>query len=118
MLSNIFEMKKLIALSVFLILSLTFKAQNGKKMPPPSDVTHGFTYDFDKANQLIIDRLMNPNAGNEDAKVIVEHNSFPKSKKAKMIDDEYKRTIANWIQSNPDLIISTFKHRKNIVQAF
>ena len=111
-------MKKVIALSVFLMLSLSFKAQNNKQSPPPSDVSQGFTYDFDKVNQLIIDRLMNPNADNEDAKIIIEHTSFPKLKGAKMIDDVYKQKIAIWIESNPDLIISTFKHRKNIVQAF
>jgi hypothetical protein len=113
-------MKRSIFLTLLLIctLQISFFAQTNKKANLPSDATTGYTYDFDKANDLIIDRLSNPNNSNEDAKVIVEEKTFPKLNKGEKINDDYKKRVAIWIEKNPAIIISTLKNRKDIVHTY
>ena len=112
------NMKKLIAISVFFSISFFSQAQNNNKIKAPSDIEHGFTFDFDKTNDLILDRLSNPNASNEDVLTIIENKTFPKPVNPKMLNEIQKKEIAEWIESHPDLIISTFKHRKNMVHEY
>lgn len=113
-------MKRSIFLTSVLILTLQFSffAQTKKKVTPPSDAPSGYVYDFDKTNALIIERLSNPNSSNEDAKIIVEEKTFPKLNKGQTIDADYKMRLASWIEKNPNLIISTFKNRNEIVHPY
>jgi hypothetical protein len=103
---------------LFFAFQFTFFAQAKQKVSLPSDASSGYTYDFDKANELIIDRLSNPNKDNEDAKVIVEEKSFPKLSQGQSIDSNFKKKVAAWIEKNPSLIISNFKNRKEIVYTY
>ena len=112
------NMKKLIAITVFFSISFFSQAQNNIKIKAPSDIEHGFTYDFDKTNDLILDRLTNPNDSNADASKIIDNITFPKPPNIKAISEFQKKEIAEWIENHPDLIISTFKHRKNIVHEY
>jgi uncharacterized protein YjaZ len=114
------KMKRSIFLTSALVFALQFSffAQTNKKVTPPSDASTGFTYDFDKTNDLIIERLSNPNKSNEDVKVIVEEKSFPKLNKGENIDTDFKKKVAVWIEKNPNLIISSFKYRSEIVHPY
>ncbi len=113
------KIKKSVFFIAFLMfgMHLSFLSQNNKAQKP-SDVSSGFTYDFSKAQNLIIERLVNPNATNAEAEIIVTENNFPKLDKQKNIDAEYKEKLKVWMENNPNLIISAFKNRKEIVQAF
>jgi len=105
--------------SLFLIaLQFSFFAQTNKKATPPSDASSGYTYDFDKTNELIIERLSNPNKSNEDVMVLIQEKSFPKLKQGDKIDADFKKKVAEWVEKNPNLIISNFKNRKEIVHAY
>ncbi|MDO9001102.1 MAG: hypothetical protein Q7W45_15160 [Bacteroidota bacterium] len=113
-------MKKAILLSSIMIIATQFSsmAQTNKKKSAPSDAATGYTYNFDKANELIFERLLNPNSSNMDVKSIVEEKSFPKLSNGEKIDSEYKKKVALWIEKNPNLIISNFKNRKDVVQSY
>ena len=113
-------MKKSFLLITTFILCLQFSlfSQTDKKIVALSDEPHGYTYDFDKVYNLIYNRLTNPSVSNEDVKAIIDDNSFPKLLKGAKINDEFTRKIKIWIESNQALVISTFKHRKDIVQEF
>jgi len=114
------KMKRSIFLTAVLICTLQFSffAQTNKKAPLPTDVPTGYTYDFDKTNELIIERLSSPNNSNEDVKVVVEEKSFPKLNKGEKINTDYKKKLAAWIEKNPALIISALKNRKDIVHPY
>lgn len=113
-------MKRPIFFSFVMVCALQFSffAQSDKKSPPPSDATIGFTYDFDKTNELIVERLSDPNTSNQDVQILIEEKSFPKLGKGETLDLNYRKKIAVWVEKNPNLIISTLKNRKNIVQAY
>lgn len=114
-------MKRILLLTFLFICTLQFSsfAQTSKKaVTPPSDAASGYTYDFDKTNDLIIERLSNPSSHNEDVKVIVEEKSFPKLKIGAAIDADYKKKVAAWVEKNPNLIISALKNRQDIVHPF
>ena len=114
-------MKRILFLTALFICALQFSsfAQTNKKaVTPPSDAASGYTYDFDKTNDLIIARLSNPSSANEDVKAIVEETSFPKLNKGAIIDAAYKKQVAAWVEKNPNLIISVLKNRKDIVHPF
>ena len=103
---------------LMLALQLSFFAQTNKKVTPPSDASSGYTYDFDKTNELIIERLVNPNKSNADVMVLIEEKSFPKLKQGDTVDADFKKKVAVWVEKNPNLIISNFKNRKEIVHAY
>ncbi len=113
-------MKKSIILSAALICTLhvSFFAQSNSPVIPPSEAPHGYTYDFDKVNAIIIERLVKPSSANEIASVLIAEISFPKLVKGTEIDQEYKKNIVKWIESHQALIISTFKNRNDIVQSY
>ncbi len=113
-------MKRSVFLTSVLIcfLQFSFFAQTNKKSIPPSDAASGYTYDFDKTNELVLERISNPNTSNADVKPIVNETSFPKLNSGATIDADYKKKVADWIEKHPDLIISTFKNRKEIVHTF
>lgn len=114
-------MKQILFLTTLFIFALQFSSSaqtNKKASTPPSDAPSGYTYDFDKTNELIIERLSNPSSVNEDVKIIVEEKSFPKLNKGASIDTDYKKKVAAWVEKNPDLIISVLKNRKDIVHPF
>ncbi|MDO9000710.1 MAG: hypothetical protein Q7W45_13160 [Bacteroidota bacterium] len=113
-------MKKSIFLTSILICALQFSffAQTKQKASAPSDATTGYTYDFDKANELIIERLSNPTESNKDVQTITEEKSFPKLTVGQKIDADYRKKLAEWVEKNPSLIISTLKNRKEIVYTY
>ena len=113
-------MKKSVFITAALVCSLQISvfAQTNNEIMPPSEAPHGFTYDFDKVNAIIIDRLVKPSSANEIASVLVEETNFPKLVKGSEIDQEYKKNIVKWIESHQALIISTFKNRNDIVQSY
>ena len=113
-------MKKAILLASVLICTMqsSIFAQTNTKVIRPSDVSSGYTYDFDKANELIIDRLLNPTKSNEDVKTITEEKSFPKLNVGQTINADYKKKLGAWIEANPNIIISALKNRKEIVHQY
>lgn len=112
-------MKKHFLIIVLIICSFHFSSlgQTNSHVQS-SDSPSGFTFDFYKTINLIIERLKTPNVSNNDVKVIVEEKSFPKLNTGQEIDAEYKKKIALWIENNQNVIISTLKARKDIVQSY
>lgn len=114
-------MKRILFLTAALICMLNFTAAaqtNKKQVTPPSDGPSGFTYDFDKTNELIIERLSKPTAENLDVKTLIDDSSFPVLAKGQTIDTDYKRKIALWVETHPTLVINALKNRKDVVRPF
>ena len=93
-------------------------AQENTKTMPSSDEPHGFTFDFDKVNASIIDRIKNPTESNEYIKVIIEDKSFPSLLRDENFDDTFSLKVKDWIETHQSVVIAVFKHRKDIVQEF
>lgn len=96
----------------------TIAAQTEKKQTPPTDVSTGFTYDFDKTQDLIIQRLTNPQKSNADVQVLLDQKDFPALTNGKKADASYKDELRKWMEKNPNLIINTLKSRKDIVSQY
>ncbi|MBA3680844.1 MAG: hypothetical protein H0W73_06715 [Bacteroidetes bacterium] len=114
-------MKRILFLTVLFICALQFSsvAQTDKKaVTPPSDASTGYTYDFDKTNDLIIERLSHPTSANDDVQALVEEPGFPKLNKGEKITLDYKKKVASWVESHPALVIAVLKNRKDIVHPF
>lgn len=88
------------------------------KVKAPSDAVTGYTYDFDAVKKLIIDRQINPKEDNKDVQAIIEIKGFPQLENKEKLDEAYKSKLGSWIEKNPNLIIETFKSRKEIVQSY
>lgn len=101
---------------LFLLFSLGLSAQSSLK--PPSDEPHGYTYDFNAAKQLIIERQLYPSNENKDAQKVIDSKDFPKLKNKSGLTEEYQKNLRLWMEKNPDIIIETFKSRKNVVQSY
>jgi hypothetical protein len=97
-----------------------FSQENTKsnKQTPPSDAPTGFIYDYDKTQNLIVDRLTNPNESNKDVQVFITSKDFPRCKQGDKIDAVYREKLRVWMEKNPDLIINTLKHRSDIVKPY
>lgn len=119
-------MKKLSFIVTVLFLALHFNTQaqqNGKTTKsssntPPSDAAYGYTYDFDKTQALIFNRLTAPSEANKDATPLLAAKDFPAYSAKEGITAEYKNKVRIWMEANPDLIINSLKHRTDIVQFF
>jgi len=103
-----------------LVCNISFFAQESKqvKNTPPSDAPSGFTYDFDKTQNLIVDRLSNPNEFNKDVQILISASDFPVLKTGETINSAYREKIRIWMEKNPTLIINTLKHRNDIVKPY
>ena len=115
-------MKKTILL-IFIAVGFKFSmnAQNQKNLnqsSPPSDALSGYTYDFEKAKLRIVDRVSNPNVSNQDAESIVSDPTFPAVNKQTGMDKTFHEQLIQWMEKNPNVIISAFKNRKEIVQQY
>jgi hypothetical protein len=84
---------------------------------PASDAVTGYTYDWNLSQQLIFDRITAPSEANKDAQPLLDAPGFP-AYTGKKIDENYKNTVREWMEKNSALIISTLKHRKDIVTPF
>lgn len=120
---NLQPMKNYIKLAVFALsicaFSTTMHAQsNAKQVTPPSDALSGFTYDFNKVMTLITERIATPSTNNAEAQVFLDHKDFPKIPANKINHSESRDQIRIWMEKNPDLIINTLKHRKDIVTQY
>lgn len=104
----------------FFVFQLSSIAQEKtvQKQTPPSDIPGGYTYDFDKTQNLIVDRLTNPTEFNKDVEVFISDSKFPTYKKGTVIDAAFRQQISEWMEKNPDMIINTLKHRTDIVRSF
>lgn len=116
-------MKKILRIAgllIALIASTSVNAQtnSSKQTSPPSDASSGFTYDFDKTRDLIIQRLTNPQKSNADVQVFLEQKDFPAFTNGKKIDTSYKDELRKWMEKNSNLIINTLKSRKDIVTQY
>jgi hypothetical protein len=103
-----------------LLFSQTMNAQNksGEKTTPPSDVSSGYTFDYNKTIDLIIEREITPQKSNEDVQIILNQKDFPVLQSGKVADAEYKELLGKWIIENQTLIINTLKGRTNIVTQY
>jgi hypothetical protein len=107
-----------------LFLALLFSTEivnaqtDAKKINPPSDAPSGYTYDFNKVMNLITERIATPTKSNADAQAFLDANDFPAAPANKVIDANYKDQLRIWMEKNPNLIINTLKHRKDIVTQY
>ncbi|MCE3228158.1 MAG: hypothetical protein K0S32_2709 [Bacteroidetes bacterium] len=115
-------MKKsnLFLLAFLFLCNISIFAQQNKttKQTPPTDAPSGFTYDYDLTQNLIVDRLTNPNESNKDVQVFISEKNFPAFKQGDKVDGAYREKLKIWMEKNPGLIINTLKHRTNIVKPF
>lgn len=93
-------------------------AQTNTVQSPPSDAPTGYTYDFDSAKKLIIERQIKPGQNNKDVQPIIDSKDFPKLKNEKALDAAYHESLKEWMEKNPNTIIETLKSRKEIVQKY
>ncbi len=103
------------------LINTTLNAQTNsekKATVHPSDVSSGFTYDFDKTISLITERITTPTTSNADVQVFLNQADFPVLGKGKTIDASYKDELRKWMEKNSTLIINTLKPRKNIVTQY
>ncbi len=117
-------MKNNLKFTGLLLLMFAFSpaviAQTSSKTSQPiaSDAPGGYTYDFNKTMDLIIERITAPSKSNADVKVFLDQKDFPAPPATKGINAAYKDQIRIWMEKNPNLIINTLKHRKDIVTQF
>lgn len=104
--------------TIIVMFQFNSLAQENTKTMPSSDEPHGFTFDFDKVNASIIERIKNPTEANDYVKVITEDNSFPNLLKGEKFDDAFSLKIKYWIETHQSIVIAVFKQRKDIVQEF
>lgn len=94
-------------------------AQNNKVVgTPPSDVPTGYTYDFEKAQRIIISRQVQPDNTNADAQAIIDSKDFPKLGNGSEATKEYLEKLRKWMEINPTVIIQALKSHKEIVQQY
>ena len=113
------SLKFAILFSAILGCSTSF-AQTGKaqtKTPMPSDAAAGYTYDFNLTKELILSRINTPTDANKDAQPLLDAPDFP-AYKGKIINELFTNNLREWMEKNPALIITTLKHRKDIVTPF
>lgn len=113
-------MKKLtlIILTFFgVVINNDLKAQTAKAALP-SDVSTGYTYDFNSAQRIIIERQVKPSVQNQDAQAIIDVKDFPKLTNKDQVNDAYLETLKLWMEKNPSVIIESLKSRKEIVQQY
>lgn len=108
------------ALFTALFFATAVNAQdNGTRLQtPPSDVSSGYTYDFDKTQSLILSRITNPDKSNSIVQVFLDQKDFPALASGKKIDSNYKDELRKWMEKNPDLILNTLKSRTDIVTKY
>jgi hypothetical protein len=117
-------MKKSLVFAAFLTLSffapVEMNAQSGKNVgtKAPSDAPSGYTYDFDKTRTLLVDYQINPGKQNADVAELVKSKDFPKLQKNQSADAAYYDKVRIWMEANPNKIITTLKHREDIVRPF
>ncbi len=117
-------MKNNLKIAGLLLMLITFssviKAQDGSKSNQTiaSDAPSGYTYDFDKTMNLIIERITAPTKSNSDVNVFLDQKDFPTPPSNKTIDSSYKNQLRAWMEKNPNLIINTLKSRKDIVTQY
>lgn len=112
---------KIIGLALMMFaFSQVGKAQDASKVTQTisSDISGGFTYDFNKTMDLIIERITAPSKNNADIKVFLDQKDFPAPPANKTIDAAYKDQMKTWMEKNPNLIINTLKSRKDIVTQY
>lgn len=104
--------------TVIVMFQFNSLAQENTKTMPSSDEPHGFTFDFDKVNASIIERIKNPTESNDYIKVITEDKSFPSLLRGEKFDDTFILKIKDWIETHQSIVIAVFKQKKDIVQEF
>lgn len=113
--------QKFIALFLLLLaFSASSFSQNKEsaKTTPPSDAPSGFTFDYQKTIEIIIERQVSPSKSNQDVQIILDQKDFPSLKTGEVADSKYKEILGAWIIANQSIIINTLKNRKNIVTQY
>lgn len=108
---------------IFLILftvstGVNAQVKESTKVTPPSDAPSGYTFDYQKTIEIIIERQISPDKSNQDIQPILNQKDFPALKSGQTPDSKYKEILGNWIIANQAIIINTLKHRKNIVTQY
>lgn len=84
----------------------------------PSDKPNGYTYDFAKAQNIIIDRQVQPSEFNKVAQAIIDSPDFPKLNTGSSPDKTYYDTLRKWMEKNPTILIESLKSRTDIVTPY
>lgn len=93
------------------------KAQTAK-ITYPSDAPSGYTYDFNLAQQMIIERQVKPSSKNQLAQAIIDKKDFPLIGNKNDVSETYLETLKKWMEQNPSVIIDALKSNKEIVQQY
>lgn len=97
-------------------IQTNIKAQN--QTTPPSDAQTGYTYDFDLAKKIIIDRQLKPAKSNQVAQPIIDSKDFPKLKGQNELNADYNEKLKAWMEKNPNMIIESLKSKNEIVKPY
>lgn len=98
-------------------IQTNLSAQN-QTTTPPSDAPSGYTYDFDLAKKIIIDRQLKPSNSNQVAQPIIDAKDFPKLKGQNDLNASYNDKLKEWMEKNPSLIIESLKSKNEIVKPY
>lgn len=107
-----------IVLTVFFTQNIVAQSNNTVPVVKPSDIPHGYTYDFDKAQRVILSRVAQPDATNAIAKPILEAKGFPAHSASMEVTKEFIEKLNAWMEKNPNIIIEALKSRQDIVQPY
>jgi len=110
--------KGILLICIFLGFSLSQEIKAQSRKTPPSDAASGYTYDFNKAKELIIEEQLKFGNSSIELQSILQHKDFPVLKSKEELNDSYHQNLRKWMESNPDVIISAFKKRNDIVQPY
>lgn len=97
---------------------ITAQSKENTKPVALSDISSGYTYDFEKAFALIKDRIAEPNVSNEIVKPILQATDFPVKANNDQSKISFEDQIRQWMEKNPTLIINTLKTRQDIVTQY
>src|SRR4051812_37961849 len=100
-------MKNKFSIPLLIVMAFAFapglSAQSNSKnvqSAPLSDTPSGYTYDFNKTRDLIIERITDPKTSNAEAQTFLNASDFPAAPKGKTIDAAYKDKIKQWMEKN------------------
>jgi hypothetical protein len=117
-------MKKVI-FSLFMISACgilnaqTTQTKSNTAQEKPSDVSFGYTYDFDKVFQLLHAEMK----ASSKNKTSIEHQlmqtkDFPKPESTLNNEVYVKAALRQWIETHSDVIIQAYKTNQDIVKPF
>lgn len=116
-------MKKLLFLMFIGLSSMALKAQQPVTEPkankPPSDVSLGYTYDYDKVFDLLYKEAAGITKSDKSIEqYLMNTPDFPKVSEHLNNEAFLKASIKQWIETHPNAILEAYKQNQEIVKPF